>query len=105
MQSLYRDCPVSIVSATIVLINMSVIHGVSNTFMDELLKYLSSILLSRENALLHSHYEAQKLIRKLGLNYELIHSCPSGCVLYRGEYVDLNVCPKASCGKSRYIAG
>jgi hypothetical protein len=31
--SVYRDSSVSIVSATIVLINMSVIHGVSNAFM------------------------------------------------------------------------
>jgi hypothetical protein len=104
-RSVYQDSSISIVSAIIVLINMSVIHGVSNAFVDELLKYLSSILLPTDNSLPHSHYVARKLIRKLGLNYELIHSCPSGCVLYRDEYKDLTVCPKQGCGKSRYIAG
>jgi hypothetical protein len=73
---------VNIVSATIVLINMFVIHGVLNVFMDELLKYLSSVLLPCGNSLPHSYYATRKLIQKLGLNYELIHSCLWGCVLY-----------------------
>jgi hypothetical protein len=89
----YTGTPVSTISATIVLINMAVIHSVSNAYVDELLKYLNTVLLPSENRLPKSHYEAKKLIRKLGLSYDIIHTCPSGCVLYRGEYENLGSCP------------
>jgi hypothetical protein len=50
-------------------------------------------LLPTGNHLLGTHYEAKKLIKKLGMNYEIIHACPSGCVLFRGQYSDLRECP------------
>jgi hypothetical protein len=100
----WGNSTVSVISATIVLMNMAVIHGCSNAFMDELLRYLSSSLLLGENQLPRGHYEAKKLIRKLGLAYDIIHACPSGCILYRNEYTHLNECPKLSCKKSRYIS-
>lgn len=99
----YRGVNVSVISATIVLINMAVIHGVSNAYVDELMKYLSTVLLPASNMLPVSHYEAKKLIRKLGLNYNIIHACPDGCVLYRGDNANLKECPE--CGKSRFIRG
>jgi hypothetical protein len=67
-QPVYEGKNVSIVSAIIVIINMSVIHGVSNAFVDELLTYLSTVLLPEGNCLPSTHYEAQKMIRKLGMN-------------------------------------
>jgi hypothetical protein len=101
----YGGTSVSVISATIVLINMAIIHNISNAYVDELLKYLSSMLLPKENRLPKSHYEAKRLIRKLGLIYHVIHTCPEGCVFYRGEYAHLANCPKPGCGKSRYIGG
>jgi hypothetical protein len=101
----YTGTNVSTISATIVLINMAVIHGVSNAYVDELLKYLSTVLLPQENALPRSHYKAKRLIRELGLNYHVIHTCPQGCVLYRGEYENLTSCPKDGCVLLRYIDG
>lgn len=89
---------VSIVSARIVLINMAVIHIVSNAFMDELLKYLSIVLLPPRNMLPKNHYEAKKLIQKFGINYDIIHACLAGCILYCGEYKDLTSCPKKIVG-------
>jgi hypothetical protein len=100
---LYDGLNVSIVSATIVLINMAVIHSVPNEYMNELLKYLSSVILPRGNQLPRNYYEAKNMIRKLGLNYKQIHACPSGCILYRNEHEHLNSCPKTGCGKSRYM--
>jgi hypothetical protein len=93
----------SVISATIVLMNMAVIHRCSNAFMDELFRYLSTSLLPGNNKLPRGHYEAKKLIRKLELAYDVIHTCPSGCVLYWNEHADLSECPKQSCKKSRYI--
>jgi hypothetical protein len=72
-RSIYGGNSVSIVFATIVLINMAVIHGVSNAFINKLLMYFSNVLLPQGNLLPKSHYLACKLIRKLDLNYNLIH--------------------------------
>jgi hypothetical protein len=102
---LYNGLNVSVISATIVLINMAVIHGVSNAYMDELLKYLTTVLLPHANLLPRLHYKTKMLIRKLGLNYHIIHACPSGCILYMKENKDLDCCPKLGCGLSRFIAG
>ena len=101
----YEGSNVSTISASIVLINMAVIHNVSNAYVDELLKYLSTVLLPQGNCLPKSHYEGKRMIKKLGLNYNIIHTCPEGCVLYRGEYENLDACPKEGCGRSRYIEG
>ena len=108
LDSLYREgtklvyggSNVSTISASIVLINMAVIHNVGNAYIDELLKYLSTVLLPRENCLPKNHYEGKRLIQKLGLNYHIIHTCPQGCVLYQGEYENLSTCPKEGCGLS-----
>jgi len=104
-RAVFRGTNVSVISATIVIINMAVIHGVSNAYVDELMKYLSTVLLPANNVLPRSHYEAKKLIKKLGLNYDVIHTCPSGCVLYRGENENLRECPEPSCGRSRFMEG
>lgn len=81
---LYPGSKTSVVSATIVIMNMCVVFGVSNTFTTELLRYLSEDLLPEENKMPNSHYAAAKSIRKLGLEYNNIHACPDGCVLYEG---------------------
>jgi hypothetical protein len=47
----YDGVNVSTISATIILTNMATIHGISNAYMDELLKYLSTVLLPRGNRL------------------------------------------------------
>ena len=100
---LYRGSKTSIVSATIVILNMYVGFGVSNNFTSELLHYLSEDLLSEVNKLPSSHYAAAKTIRKLGLDYNIIHACPNGCVLYEGDHALLETC--LHCSKSRWMEG
>ena len=101
--ALFDGASCSILSATIVILNMCVVFRVSNKFTDELLQYLSTDLLPKQNKLPSSHYEARKMIRKLGLQYNNIHCCPDGCVLYEEEHADLSECPK--CGKARWLEG
>jgi hypothetical protein len=50
---------ISIISAVIVIMTMCTIHGVSNAFTDELLKYLSTTLLPRSNSLPNSFYHTK----------------------------------------------
>lgn len=83
--------------------NMCVVFGVSNNFTSELLRYLSEDLLPEGNKLPRRYYATAKTIRKLGMNYNNIHACPDGCVLYEGDHAELNACPK--CSKSRWMEG
>jgi hypothetical protein len=111
LEELYKQCTTplytgskcSVVSATIVIMNMCVVFGASNNFTSELLRYLSEDLLPEGNKLPCSHYAAAKTIRKLGMNYNNIHACPDGCVLYDGDHTELNVCPNYS--KSQWMEG
>jgi hypothetical protein len=59
---LYTGLNINVISTTIVLMNMAVIHGVSNAYLDELMKYLGTVLLPNGNLLPGSHYEAKRLI-------------------------------------------
>jgi hypothetical protein len=105
LRPLYEGINVSIVSITIHLVNMAVIHGVTTEYVNELLKYLGTVLLPRGNMLPRSYYEARNVIKRLGLNYKIIDCCPNGCVLYQKDKQHLDKCPVQSCGLLRYICG
>ena len=100
---LYSGSKCSVVSATIIIMNMCTVFRVSNRFTDELLRYLSSDLLPVNNKLPNSHYIARRSIRKLSLTYNSVHACPERCVLFEEENADLDHCPK--CNKSCWILG
>lgn len=100
---LYPDSRTSVVSATIIIMNMCTVFRVSNKFSDELFRFLSTDLLPPGNKLPRTHYAARKSIRRLGLNYHNVHACPSGCVLYEEGYEALESCPK--CATSRWTDG
>ena len=57
-------------------------------------------VLSSDNVLPDSCEEAKKLLKMLGVEYISYHACPNDCILYRGEYVDKEMCLK--CGHERY---
>jgi hypothetical protein len=102
---IHEGVNISTISATIVLINMVVIHKVSNVYMNELLQYLSAFLLPLGNRLPKSHNEARNMIKKLGLNYSIIPCCPNGYVLFWKELEHAVVCPTPNCRASRFIPG
>ena len=45
-------------------------------------------------------YKAKKVVCPLGLEAQKIHACPNDCILYRGEYENLDSCPV--CNACRY---
>ena len=99
----YPTSKTSVISATIIIMNMCTIFHVSNKFTDELFRYLSSDLLPTGNKLPGSHYKARHSIQKLGLHYNNVHGCPNGCILFEDEYSLLDTCPK--CSSSRWMDG
>jgi len=48
-------------------------------------------------------YEAKQMICPLGLEVQKIHACPNDCILFRGDYKDLDLCPW--CHASQYTTG
>ena len=100
MEELYHGARSSVLAATILIMTLCTIHGVSNKFADQLFTLFRKHLLPSENQLPRNYHAAKALIRKLGLNYNTIHACQSGCVLFRGQFEDAASCPK--CKKPRY---
>ena len=74
-------------------------NGWFDTSLTQLLKLLREML-PKENTLLDSAYAAKRLIKTLGLDYEMIHACQNDCILYRGKYVSQDKCP--TCGNFRW---
>jgi hypothetical protein len=64
------------------------------------LLHLLRDMLAEGNQVAESVYEAKKIICPLGIEVEKIHACKNSCVLFRGDFADLDKCPK--CGCDRY---
>ena len=50
-------------------------------------------MLSVNNEMPLSMYEAKKTLNALGMEYKKIHACPNDCILYRNELNDASSCP------------
>jgi hypothetical protein len=81
---LFVGAHLSCLSATLLILNCLRVHGASNALISELLMLLSKSVLPSINCLPSSEYLASKMLTQLGLAYELIHACPSRCMLFRG---------------------
>ena len=57
-------------------------------------------VLPSDNVLRGSCEEAKKLLKMLGVEYISYHACPNDFILYRGEFLDKEICLK--CGHDRY---
>jgi hypothetical protein len=83
--------------------NICTLCGVSNKFVNELFTFLGRHLLLEPNILPSNYYVTRTLIHKFGLEYNIIHARPKGCVLFQGEHKDVESCP--NCGGHRYKDG
>jgi hypothetical protein len=81
-ESLYTGAQSTKLAATMLLMNVCQVHGVSNKFVNELLALLHLHMLPRDNYLPLSMYRAKVLTSKVGLRYNNIHACRNGCVLF-----------------------
>jgi hypothetical protein len=100
MTVLYDGARCTKLAATILLQNLCIVHGVSNSFADEMFSLLHGLILPENNCLPKNHYAVKSLTQKLGLAYNTIHACERGCVLFRGALADAKKCPR--CDQPRY---
>ncbi|KAL5579027.1 hypothetical protein UlMin_011469 [Ulmus minor] len=70
----------------------------TNKSFDELLKLLK--LAFPKMDLVESHYEAKRLMTKMGLGYQSIHVCKNDCALFWNENSMSETCPV--CSESRW---
>ncbi|KAK1621386.1 hypothetical protein QYE76_026903 [Lolium multiflorum] len=85
---------------TLELLQWKAENGTSDKGFEKLLKIIKKML-PGENVLPSSTYEAKKVVCPLGLEVQKIHACINDCILYRGEYENLNACPV--CSALRYM--
>ncbi|XP_061358749.1 uncharacterized protein LOC133302942 [Gastrolobium bilobum] len=99
-QELYPECEhFSKLSFIVQLLNIKCLFGLSAKSIDALLSLLTKAF-PKGNKVPMSYFEARKVIRELGLDYEKIDACLNDCILYRGEHLQSKCCP--SCGVSPY---
>jgi len=98
---LYEGARTSKLGYIMMFLNICGQHNVPNVCVTELLSLVSKIVLPKDNIAPRSHYEAKSLVTTLGLNYEAIHACPKGHMLFRGQYAKADKCH--ICQSSRYL--
>ncbi|KAM1948029.1 hypothetical protein ACFX15_008273 [Malus domestica] len=99
-RELYPGCEgFSVLTAIVEFMHGKVMFGMSNTCYDYFMA-LFKRMLPKDNVLPPSHYEADKILKDLGLGCEKIHACKYDCVLFYKENKALDQCPV--CNEPRY---
>jgi hypothetical protein len=85
-KSLYPNCQNGLkkLGSTLELLKWKAEEGLSDLGFEKLLKMMRNML-SKDNELPTSTYEAKKIVCPLGLEVQKIHACPNECILYRGD--------------------
>ena len=98
---LYPDCKADKkkLGTTLQLLEWKAENGVSDKEFGKLLVMINNML-PKDNELPESMYEEKKVVCRLVLEVHKIHACANDCILFHGEYEDLNACPV--CGAFRY---
>ena len=100
-KELYEGCTeFTRLSFVVRLLHFQSISSLSNVHFDMLLDLLRLVIPNGRESIPKSHYEATKLVKALGFDYEKIHACPNDCMLYYKERSDMSSCAK--CGVSRW---
>ena len=90
----------SILCTCLTLLNLHLTYGWSDASVTALFKLMKTTILPNENEMPESRDVAKKILTDVGMDYTTIHACQNDCILFRGEYANLDVCPK--CQESRY---
>ena len=86
---LYEGCTsFTRLSAVLVLVNLKARFGWSDKSFTKLLVLLKKML-PEQDTLLKNHYEAQKILCPIGIEYRKIHACPNDCILYKNQFAEM----------------
>jgi hypothetical protein len=82
LQELYLGARSIQLAATVLVMNLCTVHGMSNSCADELFAILHAHLLPELNTIPKNYHATKSLTRQLGLSYNSIHACDKCCILY-----------------------
>lgn len=85
---LWEGGRISLLSFTLLLLNLQMTYSWSDASVDALLKLLAKFALPIPNKLLVNCGEIRKMLKAMGLPYETFHACRNDCCLFRAEFVD-----------------
>ena len=91
---LYAESKLSSMDATYMILNQTKLHGWSNVSVDEHLRLLSIVWLSKPNSLPRSYREAVEYLKQLGHSYNSYDACLNHCCLFKDNLKDEEFCPK-----------
>ena len=74
------------------LVNLKARFGWSDKSFTELLVLLKTML-PKDNMLPKSHYDENKILCPVSMEYQKIHACPNDCILYRNQFAEVHNCP------------
>ncbi|KAL9666696.1 hypothetical protein QQ045_001032 [Rhodiola kirilowii] len=96
---LYKGCDHIVLETILRAMQMKVESRLSDKGFDKMLHNTKKIL-PPDNNYPGSYKDVKKVLRNMGMGYEMIHACEHGCVLYYKEFKDQLSCPV--CGEARY---
>jgi hypothetical protein len=99
---IFEGARLSRLSAILQILNLQARYKASNIMLDDLFRVLHELILPEGNTLPGSWKEAKKVLKSLGMEYQIIHACPNDCILYRDTYTDMTTCPE--CDTPRYMS-
>ena len=67
-------------------------YKVTNACIDELLQFISNVILPSPNLLLNSEEIATTMLNCFRLKYVVIDVCKNICVLFRHEFAEMEIC-------------
>lgn len=101
-QKLYEGCDkFTKLSFIIRLLHLKCLGRLNNKVFDMLLDLLREAFPDAMVGLPKSYYEAEKLLKDLGLGYEKIDACPNNCTLYWGVNAGKTSCE--TCHELRWL--
>ena len=91
---LFTGSKTSVLRTCLSILNLQTIYGWSDASVNALLSLLKSTILPKINKLSTSRDVAKSILTDIGMDYKSIHACPNDYILYRGDYVAMQSCPK-----------
>ena len=97
---LYEGARASVLAYVLMLLDWAATYHVSNVAMEKLFAMLHSKFMPVGNTAPPSRAVARKVLKKIGMDYQMVHVCRDDCMLFEGEDKELTAC--RVCKKPRY---
>lgn len=98
---LFESSQITCLQAVVLMLNMFRCNKASNVQIDQAFALAHRVLLPQPNTLPDSEYEASLLLRRLGLDFQSMEVCPNNCVIFRGPFSALELCPNCRSMRRR----